>query len=181
MKDIISEGLSAQESDLLIRSLHRIIRVAVKVLAVLMALVIIWGVADVGWLMYQKIAEPPILHLTINDILALFGSFLVILIAIEIFLNITLYLRSDVIYVKLVVATALMAIARKVIVFDFQTLESHYVWATGVVVLALGITYWLVAGRQSEDMASVCITDQARGLTPGSKEGRATDEREPPV
>lgn len=172
MKDVISEGLSAQESDPLIRALHGVIRIAVKALAVLMALVILWGVADVGWLMYQKIVEPPFIHLTINDILTLFGSFLVILIAIEIFFNITLYLRSDVIHVKLVVATALMAIARKVIVFDFQTLESHYVWATGSVVLALGITYWLVARGQGDDMASVCITDQPQGHPSESGPGR---------
>ncbi len=38
---------------------------------------------------------------------------------IEIFINITVYLREDVIHVRLVVATALMAVARKVIVFDF--------------------------------------------------------------
>ncbi len=46
---------------------------------------------------------------------------MVTLIAIEIFLNIVLYLRDDVLHVKLVLATALMAIARKVIVLDYKT------------------------------------------------------------
>jgi uncharacterized membrane protein (DUF373 family) len=77
--------------------------------------------------------------------LFLFGALLVVLIAIEIFLNITLYLREDIIHVRLVVATALMAIARKVIVFDFKEISPPYVLATGAVVLALGITYWLVS------------------------------------
>ena len=51
------------------------------------------------------------------------------------------------IHVKLVVATALMAVARKVIVFDFKEIGYEYVVATAAVVLALGITYWLIAKK----------------------------------
>jgi uncharacterized membrane protein (DUF373 family) len=69
------------------------------------------------------------------------------LIAIEIFLNIVLYLRDDVLHVKLVLATALMAIARKVIVLDYKELEPGYIWATAAVVFALSIGYWLVVKK----------------------------------
>lgn len=140
-------GLSTRGDDPLVRFLHKVIRGAVKVLAVLMALVIIWGVADVVWVVYQRLCQPPFLLLKIGDILATFGAFLAVLIAIEIFLNITMYLREDIIHVKLVVATALMAISRKVIVFDFKELTFQYVLATGAAVLALGVTYWLVSKR----------------------------------
>jgi hypothetical protein len=54
---------------------------------------------------------------------------------------------SDVIPVRLVVATALMAISRKVIIFDYDQLEPLYVFATAAVVLALGITYWLITRK----------------------------------
>ncbi len=47
----------------------------------------------------------------------------------------------------LVLATALMAIARKVIVLDYQTLEPEYIWATAAVVFALSIGYWLVTKK----------------------------------
>jgi uncharacterized membrane protein (DUF373 family) len=43
-----------------------------------------------------------------------------LLIAIEISINITLYLKTDVVPVRLVVATAPMAISRKLIIFDFE-------------------------------------------------------------
>lgn len=140
-------SLSIADKDPLIRFLHKVIRYGVKALAVLMALVILWGIGDVVWVIYQKLSQPPYLLLKINDILLTFGAFLAVLIAIEIFLNITLYLRDDVIHVRLVVATALMAIARKVIVFDFKELGYEYVLATGAVVLALGVTYWLIAKK----------------------------------
>ncbi|MFC1822837.1 phosphate-starvation-inducible PsiE family protein [Thermodesulfobacteriota bacterium] len=142
--------LSIDEEDPFIRRLHQVIRFGVRVLAVLMTLIILWGILDVGWVMYSRLIQPPILVLRISDILFLFGTILVVLIAIEIFLNITLYLREDVIHVKFVIATALMAIARKVIVFDFKEIGYQYVYASAAVVLALGITYWLIMKKSAD-------------------------------
>jgi uncharacterized membrane protein (DUF373 family) len=138
------EELPTEHEDPFIQFLHRTIRAGVKVLALLMVLVILLGIIDVVYVIYGKISQPPYLLLSINDMLETFGAFLAVLIAIEIFLNITLYIRSDVIPVKLVVATALMAISRKVIVFDYKHLPDEYVSASALVLLALGITYWLV-------------------------------------
>lgn len=139
--------LHLEHEDPTIRFLHRIIRVAVKILAVLMVLVIVWGTGDVIFVLYQRLIEPPFLLLQINDILATFGAFLAVLIAIEIFINISMYLSTNVIPVRLVVATALMAIARKVIIFDFDRISPPYIYSTASVVLALGITYWLITKR----------------------------------
>ena len=109
-----------------------------------MILVIVFGVIDVGWTIYQKLMSSPRFILTMGDILMTFGAFMVVLIAIEIFQNIILYLRDDVIHVKIVLATALMAIARKVIILDYDELEPMYILATGVVLVATGITYYLI-------------------------------------
>ena len=133
--------------DAFIRFLHKIIRLAVKVLALLMVLVIVWGIGDVIYVLYQRLVSPPFMLLSISDILATFGAFLAVLIAIEIFINITLYLKTNVIPVRLVVATALMAISRKVIIFDFGEITALFVLATGAVVLALGVTYWLISKK----------------------------------
>ena len=108
-----------EHEDRTIRFLHKIIRIAVKILAVLMVLVIVWGIADVIYILYQRLVQPPFMLLQINDILATFGAFLAVLIAIEIFINIRMYLSTNVLPVRLVIATALMAIARKVIIFVF--------------------------------------------------------------
>jgi uncharacterized membrane protein (DUF373 family) len=66
------------------------------------------------------------------------------LIAVEIFINIRLYLGSNVIPVELVVATALMAVARKVIVLDLKLVSSEQIVGLALVTIALGITYWLI-------------------------------------
>lgn len=139
--------LGARQNDRLVGALNGLIRHAIRVLAVLMVVVIFLCVADVVLVLYQKLIEPPFMLLNLSDIFAVFASFLAVLIAIEIFANITLYLRDDVIHVKLVIATALMAIARKVIVLDFTIVSPGYLYGLGVVLLALGITYWLVSTR----------------------------------
>lgn len=133
--------------DGLLRRLHGIIRMAVRILAILMVLVIIWGIGDVIYVLYNRLAQPPFLLLNISDILATFGAFLAVLIAIEIFINIRLYLGTGAIPVKLVVATALMAIARKVIVLDLDHITPDYILAIAAVVLSLGVSYWLVSQR----------------------------------
>ena len=76
-------------SDQLTDQLKGIIRIAVRVLAILMTGVVVWGVIDVAWLLHQKAMLPPRFIFTINDMLAAFGAFLAVLIAIEIFINIT--------------------------------------------------------------------------------------------
>ncbi len=145
--------LQLEHEDATIRVLHKVIRAVVKVLAILMVFVIVWGTGDVVFVLYQRLTEPPFLLLNISDILATFGSFLAVLIAIEIFINISMYLSTNVIPVRLVVATALMAISRKVIIFDFEKVTPAYIYATAAVVLALGITYWLTTKKHIEHKA----------------------------
>jgi uncharacterized membrane protein (DUF373 family) len=141
----------------LIQRLRILIRFSVRCLAVLMSLVILWGVVDVAWEIYEKLRAPPVMLMTINDILATFGAFMAVLIAIEIFINITIYLRDDVIHVKIVMATALMAIARKVIILDFQVVTPDYIFATAALVFAMSIGYWLVV--RYADTRSVSRSD----------------------
>jgi len=139
--------LSELQSDPLLRHLHAVIRQMIRLLAILMVLVIMWCMADVVMVLYQRLMAPPFMLLNLNDIFAVFAAFLAVLIAIEIFANITLYLRDDVIHVKLVIATALMAVARKVIVLDTSVIEPGYLFGIAGIVLALGITYWLVSSK----------------------------------
>ena len=101
--------LHLEYEDRTIRYLHRIIRFAVRILAILMVMVIVWGIGDVLYVLYQRLTAPPFMLLQIDDLLATFGAFLAVLIAIEIFINIRMYLSTNIIPVRLVIATALMA------------------------------------------------------------------------
>lgn len=146
------EELPTEHADPLISFLNKLIKMAIKVLAVLMVLVIFWGVGDVVYVLYHNLMDSPFMLLSLADIFKTFAAFLAVLIAIEIYQNIVLYLRTDVIPVKLVIATALMAIARKVIILDFKELTPTYIFATAAVVLALGITYYLIGKHHPEEL-----------------------------
>ncbi|MBT8362314.1 MAG: phosphate-starvation-inducible PsiE family protein [Deltaproteobacteria bacterium] len=136
--------LVSKKDDFFLWLLKRVIHLCLKSLGLLMILVIIFGVIDVAWTIYHRLNSEPRFILTMGDILMTFGAFMVVLIAIEIFQNIILYLRDDVIHVKIVIATALMAIARKVIILDYDELDPLYIFATGIVLLATGITYYFI-------------------------------------
>ncbi|AZG35155.1 MAG: phosphate-starvation-inducible PsiE family protein [Shewanella psychromarinicola] len=143
------EELPQDHSDQLLKVLHRTIRFAIRILAVLMVLVIFWSVADVVYVIYSKVIVPPYFLLDAEDILETFGAFMLVLIAVEIFINIRLYLGSNIIPVELVIATALMAVARKVIVLDLKLVSSEHIIGLALVTIALGISYWLVKQRNA--------------------------------
>ncbi|ELR66232.1 Protoporphyrinogen IX oxidase [Photobacterium marinum] len=136
--------MKIDENDTFSKKLEIVIHWSVRALSVLMVLVIVMGVIDVAWTLYQKLITPPLYILTISDMLATFGAFMAVLIAIEIIINITIYLRENVIHVKIVMATALMAIARKVIIIDADNADAIYIIAVGIVVLSMSIGYWLI-------------------------------------
>ena len=151
--------------DPLIRRLWICIRLSVKLLAILMTLVIIWGILDVIWVLYQRLMTPPVFLLNINDILATFGAFMAVLIAIEIFANIVIYLEHKMIHLKLVISTALMAAARKVIVLDFNVHDSAIVLSLGAIIVALGICYWLIGRHETRDNRELRICKTAAANT----------------
>jgi uncharacterized membrane protein (DUF373 family) len=155
LSDAPSVEMLPERDDALIRMLRHIIRFGVRILAVLMTFVILWGVIDVAWVLYQHLMddEGPAYLLEISDILATFGAFMAVLIAIEIFVNITIYLRDDIIHVKIVMATALMAIARKVIIMDVSKVDTMEIFAIAAVILALSIGYWLVIIGHGDDVS----------------------------
>jgi len=154
----------------LVKLLQLTIRISVRILAILMTILILLGVVDVGFVLFKKaLTSSPRFVLSISDILATFGAFMAVLIAIEIFVNIIMYLREDVIHVKIVVATALMAIARKVIILDFSETSADFVWAIASVILATSTAYWLLSKAE----------DTPRERPPGS--GPASQPNPPPA
>ncbi len=140
--------LDPDHEDPVVRFSNRVIRQCVRMLSIIMVVVIVFAILDTGYAFFVKLVSPPVYILEVSDILAIFSAILMVLIAIEIYSNITLYLTADVIHVKLVVATALMAVARKVIALDSKDTESEYFLAYAALGLAFGVTYWLLSRKE---------------------------------
>ncbi len=127
---------------------HGCIRWIVRFLTLMMIIVIAYSALDIVSIVTLKIINIPEFFITIDDLVDIFGAFLSVLIAIEIYENIVLYLRRDAIHVQVVVATALIAVSRKVIVMDFNKVEAFNILALGVLVIAVATAYWLVSSRK---------------------------------
>ncbi|AZB72165.1 phosphate-starvation-inducible PsiE family protein [Synechococcus elongatus] len=114
-----------------------------KVLSLAMIVVIIVSTIDLGIFLIKNlfIFDPFFLKTALFEV---FGMFLSVLIALEILENITAYLRRNVIQVELVVATSLIAIARKLIILDVNKISTGELFGLGFAVLALAISYWIV-------------------------------------
>jgi uncharacterized membrane protein (DUF373 family) len=79
-----------------------------------------------------------------RNIIKIFGLFLDILIALELLENVTVYLKRHIFPVELVLVTSLIAVARKIIIFDFEKYSSSELISLGVAILCLSISYLLV-------------------------------------
>ena len=110
---------SFSDDNLFIHGLERIVEVVSKILSLAMIGVILVAVFDLILFLGQQLLAHryPIFKETLFEI---FGLFLNILIALELLENITAYLRKHVIQVELVIVTSLIAVARKIIVFDLE-------------------------------------------------------------
>lgn len=143
-----------------INFLQRVILWSLKVLAFIMVIVLLWSVVDVIILIFIKAKDSHFFITDMDEILTIFGAFLIVLIAIEIFLNIILYLKKDMGHLKLVIATALMAVARKVIILDYDVVTYSHMMGMGVLILALGLAYWFIGRTPSSTLQLASLTEE---------------------
>lgn len=151
MSSELKENLVDRNPDKLIRYLNKAVIVCVKILAVLMVVVIWISLINVIIHLGKEFIVPPYALFTAESLLSILGDFLAVLIAIEIFLNIVFYLKRDAVHVPLVLATALTAVARKVIILDYLAASSQHIYATAAVIFAVGVTYWLITKKDGSN------------------------------
>ena len=128
------------------QGLLRFQRVLAKVLAVAMVIVIIAATLQLMTVLAWEVA-PAQFPFLVSELEMVLGQVLELLIAIEVLENITAYLKDHHIQVELVLATAITALARKIIVMPEPSAAADkplLVISLGVACLALCAAYWLV-------------------------------------
>jgi uncharacterized membrane protein (DUF373 family) len=124
--------------------LHDIIVISIKVLAILTVIVIILGIISSFTEIYYNLIRTNF-RLDIAAFFNIFSEIMIVLIAVEIFQNIAMYIKTDVIPIKLVLATALIAVARKFIIIDASKDNFLYILALAFGVIAISFSYWLIS------------------------------------
>jgi uncharacterized membrane protein (DUF373 family) len=88
-----------------------------------------------------------------KTLISIFGLFLNLLIALELLENITGYLRKHVLQVELVIVTAIIAVARKLVILDLEKTSGVDLLGLAGAIVALTIGYFIirVSNHQRED------------------------------
>ncbi len=120
-------------------------------LIIMMILVVFLATIELDWIIIMDVITPPIILLEIDELLEIFGFFLLVLIGVELLETIRAYLRENVIHVEIVIVVALIAIARKVITFDPNKYESLTLLAIAALILSLAVAYHFIK-RRSRDI-----------------------------
>lgn len=123
------------------------------VLTWMMALVVLLATAELFYIIVSEIVAPPLVLLDIDQLLEIFGYFLLVLIGIELLETFKIYLEENVINVQVVLLVAIIAISRKVIILDVKSLPSMTLIGIGVIIVSLSAGYYLVKKSQQDEKA----------------------------
>jgi len=124
--------------------IHRVENFVSKFLSLILVIVIFHSLIDLVVVLSKDLFYVEPKGVFTKTLIEIFGLFLNILIALELLENITAYLRKHIVQVELVIVTALIAIARKIIIFDPQKYGQEDLTALAIAAIALSASYWLI-------------------------------------
>jgi uncharacterized membrane protein (DUF373 family) len=110
----------------------------------MMVLVVTMSTLELGWIIVKDIITPPIILLEIEELLEIFGFFLLVLIGVELLETIKAYLVEKVVHVEVVIEVALIAIARKVIILDLEKYENLTLIGIAALILAIAVAIYAI-------------------------------------
>lgn len=133
--------------------LPRFERFVTTLLTGMMAAVVALSVAELGWVLVKDVISPPLVFLGIDELLDLFGLFLLVLVGVELLVTIKAYAREGVVRVDVIIVTAMLAVGRKVIALDPKELPGATLVGIAAIIAALAFAYYVFAQAHGRDSA----------------------------
>lgn len=124
-----------------------------RLLLAMMAGVVLLATLELGWILAKDVLTPPLFLLEIEELMELFGQFLLVLIGIELLHSMKVYVARREVHLEAVLAVAVIAVARKIVVVDPKGLPEGAVLGIAAVMLAVAVSYYLVRRSQQENDA----------------------------
>jgi len=132
--------------------LKRFERLIILALLTMMIFVIFLSTIELAIILVQEMLKPPLLLLNIEEMLYVFGFFLMVLIGIELMETVKIYLEEETVHVELIMMVAIIAISRKVIIMDIKKVDALDLLGIAAIVMALSSGYFLIKrGRKGEN------------------------------
>jgi len=129
----------------MLQNIKKFEKMTIFSLLVMMVLVLFLSTLDLAWIIIKDIVTPPVFLLDIDELLEIFGLVMLVLIGIELMQTMAkTYLSQSVDHAQIVMAVAIIAIARKVIILDVKDLSGVALLGIAAIILALSIGYYLI-------------------------------------
>jgi uncharacterized membrane protein (DUF373 family) len=119
-------------------------KIIIYALILMMMVIIVLSAIAFAIVLVEDMLRSPTFLPQINDLLDIFGYFLLILIGVELLETIRAYLSEHVVHVEVVMQAALIAIARKVIILDLKETSAYSLLGIAAIIAALAVAYYLV-------------------------------------
>lgn len=126
------------------RYLERFEHLIVLVLVVLMTGVVLLATLELAWILVKDVMTSPVFLLEIQELLDLFGLFLVVLIGIELLHSVRTYVLKREFHLETVLAVSTIAVARKIIILDPKELSPGTLLGMAALVLALAFAFYVM-------------------------------------
>ena len=124
--------------------LKRFEKIIILSLLAMMMLAVGVSAVELAVILFQQLMEPPKFLLNINEMLEVFGFFMMVLIGIELLETIKAYLERDKIHVEVVILVAIVAVSRKIVIMDYKKMEPEILFGMAALILGLAGGYYLV-------------------------------------
>jgi uncharacterized membrane protein (DUF373 family) len=118
----------------------------VFLLLFIMSLILLVSTVNIILTVVAGAVSAPNDFFTADRLQSLFGLFLVILIGIELLDTVKAFLEEEMVHVEIVLLVAIIAIARKVIVWDFSEYHVRELYSLAVMLISLAISYAIIKG-----------------------------------
>lgn len=124
--------------------LEKFERAITSALLVLMACVVLLATIELAWILVKDVLTPPVFLLEIDELLELFGLFLLVLIGIELLHSVKTYIVRREFHLQTVLTVAMIAVARKIIVLEPKELPEGTLFGIAALVIALAVGYYVM-------------------------------------
>ena len=139
----------------MLHHLQRFERVVIVALIIMMGMVVLLAAVELAFILVKDMVSPPVFILEIDELLDIFGLFLLVLIGIELLETVKAYLVDNVIRVHVVFAVALIAISRKVIILDVEETPSLKLAGIAAIIIALSLGYFFIKKMDQKSIGKV--------------------------
>lgn len=111
----------------------------------MMVVVVFLATVEMAVILVEQMLSPPrFILLGINELLTVFGFFLMVLIGLELIEVMKAYIVEETVHVEVIFLVAIIAITRKVIILDVKSLPALTLIGVAAIILVLSVGYYIL-------------------------------------